>query len=281
MTTPRLATFLRVIAGFAGSTPEEVNDIQARLMGAFEDLSIAALDATKPIVRWATGLFPNSTGAPNQVMHMGHNVADNCAGRADPTKHGAWHAIEHEFETSPGGPRVVEFFEHYESVAGTVRRPYGATVNLANDECTFASFGKAVFASSVGVQRLTLDENGLVTLASNGALAAYYKAGNNTPVLLGDKTDATGVEMLRVDAANFIRVDNGQNYAGAWFTTPVIRLSPGAVNKIEVNVTGCGFNAATPIAKPTVTGSRGMNAALESLLTALANYGLITDSTTA
>jgi hypothetical protein len=42
-----------------------------------------------------------------------------------------------------------------------------------------------------------------------------------------------------------------------------------------------GFNGTNPIAKPTVTGSRGGNAALASLLTALANYGLITDSTTA
>lgn len=42
-----------------------------------------------------------------------------------------------------------------------------------------------------------------------------------------------------------------------------------------------GFNNTAPISKPTVTGSRGGNAALASLLTALANYGLITDSTTA
>jgi hypothetical protein len=42
-----------------------------------------------------------------------------------------------------------------------------------------------------------------------------------------------------------------------------------------------GFNGTVPIAKPTVTGSRGANAALQSLLTALANYGLVTDSTTA
>lgn len=40
-----------------------------------------------------------------------------------------------------------------------------------------------------------------------------------------------------------------------------------------------GFNNTAPIAKPTVTGSRGSNAALASLLTALASYGLITDST--
>jgi hypothetical protein len=42
-----------------------------------------------------------------------------------------------------------------------------------------------------------------------------------------------------------------------------------------------GFNGAAAVAKPTVTGSRGGNAALASLLTALASYGLITDSTTA
>jgi hypothetical protein len=42
-----------------------------------------------------------------------------------------------------------------------------------------------------------------------------------------------------------------------------------------------GFNNTAPIAKPTITGSRGGNAALASLLTELANYGLITDSTTA
>jgi len=49
----------------------------------------------------------------------------------------------------------------------------------------------------------------------------------------------------------------------------------------KLKVTGnAGFNNVTPIAKPTVTGSRGGNAALASVLTALANYGLITDSST-
>lgn len=39
-----------------------------------------------------------------------------------------------------------------------------------------------------------------------------------------------------------------------------------------------GFYNATAISKPSVTGSRGSNAALASLLTALANLGLLTDS---
>lgn len=41
-----------------------------------------------------------------------------------------------------------------------------------------------------------------------------------------------------------------------------------------------GFFAATPVAQPTVTGSRGGNAALASLLVALANLGLIVNGTT-
>lgn len=51
--------------------------------------------------------------------------------------------------------------------------------------------------------------------------------------------------------------------------------------KVEGNATGIGFFAATPVAKPAVTGSRGGNAAVAALLTALASLGLITDSTTA
>jgi hypothetical protein len=42
-----------------------------------------------------------------------------------------------------------------------------------------------------------------------------------------------------------------------------------------------GFYGTTPASKPTVSGSRGGNEALESLLTALATLGLITDSTSA
>jgi len=41
-----------------------------------------------------------------------------------------------------------------------------------------------------------------------------------------------------------------------------------------------GFYNATPTTKPTVTGSKGGNAALASLISALAQLGLITDSTT-
>ena len=47
------------------------------------------------------------------------------------------------------------------------------------------------------------------------------------------------------------------------------------------NGNAIGFYGATPAVKPTVTGSRGGNAALADLLTELATLGLITDSSTA
>jgi len=39
------------------------------------------------------------------------------------------------------------------------------------------------------------------------------------------------------------------------------------------------YGLATPIAKPTVTGSKGANAALTSLMTALVALGLVIDTT--
>lgn len=51
-------------------------------------------------------------------------------------------------------------------------------------------------------------------------------------------------------------------------------------SRLKINSTGVGAFGATPVARPTVTGSRGGNAALASLLTALGgtSLGWITDS---
>lgn len=51
------------------------------------------------------------------------------------------------------------------------------------------------------------------------------------------------------------------------------------VGDVNLDGTNLGFYGATPGAKPTITGSRGGNAALGNLLTALATLGLITNST--
>lgn len=57
--------------------------------------------------------------------------------------------------------------------------------------------------------------------------------------------------------------------------------SSGGTSQVRWNNTGLGFFGGAPVAKPAVSGSRGGNAALASLLTQLAALGLITDSSTA
>ncbi|MFX1499324.1 MAG: hypothetical protein ACFFDH_00005, partial [Promethearchaeota archaeon] len=92
-------------------------------------------------------------------------------------------------------------------------------------------------------------------------------------------------------------VDQGSSLNYAIYTnTGLIRFGDDIViadgKNIQVNTTAgtkigtainqkLGFFNATPIVQPTVTGSRAGNAALASLLTQLANLGLIVDSTTA
>lgn len=63
-------------------------------------------------------------------------------------------------------------------------------------------------------------------------------------------------------------------------TRTQLRDPSNTATRIEVDATGLGFFGTAPIVKPTVTGAKGGNAALTSLLTQLAALGLITDSTT-
>lgn len=87
--------------------------------------------------------------------------------------------------------------------------------------------------------------------------------GNNQPGLAGrlanDSADAT---MLKMNTNNDVAIGNS--------------------GTIRVNTTASqlGFFGTTPVAKQTVSGAKGSNAALGSLIAALVAHGLITDTTT-
>lgn len=68
--------------------------------------------------------------------------------------------------------------------------------------------------------------------------------------------------------------------SGATANGEVSLKGGGGTKQIRINTTGIGFYTAAPAAKPTITGSRGANAALADLLTQLATLGLLTDSST-
>lgn len=77
----------------------------------------------------------------------------------------------------------------------------------------------------------------------------------------------------------------GADAAGDWAvsdeTAGAYRFYIDPAGGIHLMGTGTGFNGAAPVAKPTVTGAKGGNAALTSLMAALSAYGLVNDTTTA
>jgi hypothetical protein len=84
----------------------------------------------------------------------------------------------------------------------------------------------------------------------------------NTSSLLGRGTAGTGnIEVLSIG--------NGLHISGGALSL---------INNITLDSSGLGFYGTASTPQPTVTGSRGSNAALASLLTALADLGLIVDS---
>lgn len=119
------------------------------------------------------------------------------------------------------------------------------------------------------VQVGALEVLGNITINNTSGILGFFQSGTERVRIseLGTGTDG-GIMRL------FTRIDTG-----ALTLALTIDATQDALFAGDVEVTGnSGFNGTTPISQPTVTGSRASNAALASLLTALANYGLIVDS---
>lgn len=113
--------------------------------------------------------------------------------------------------------------------------------------------------------------------------------GSSTPRLYQETNTANG-------ATGRAMLFNAQDMSGTTSTGAELGLRPGSgtsaggelwlgigsgTKRIRMNDIGLAFFTTAPVAKQAPTGSRGGNAALASLLTALAASGLITDSTSA
>jgi hypothetical protein len=108
-----------------------------------------------------------------------------------------------------------------------------------------------------------------LTMSSDGAGLFKARATLNDTLLVLAATTG-GVSQ---DNINIYQGKVGIMTAG----NPGFALDVGGTTRLQGNI---GFYNSTPIARQTVTGSKGANAALASLLTALNNVGLITDSST-
>lgn len=126
--------------------------------------------------------------------------------------------------------------------------------------------GKCNIGVSVttGVSNVTVLNNNIIGTASNAILATSVSASN---MFSGNFCTITGGGAFTLGSALGV---------GNYNTADGLTKDAGP-HRFDGTV---GFNGTNPIAKPTVTGSKGANAALTSLLTQLAAYGLITDSST-
>lgn len=129
-----------------------------------------------------------------------------------------------------------------------------------------------------------------IDLFSTGASSRVDVVGavlttNTTNIANPEKGFALGDVASAASGIGAVGYEAGPSFS----TTAVLRAASGAEARIRagtnpeirVKADAVGFFNATPAAKPSITGSRGGNAALASLLTQLATLGLITDSTTA
>lgn len=98
-------------------------------------------------------------------------------------------------------------------------------------------------------------------VGGNGITVSGTAAGGGAPIISATGSDTNLMVNVRGKGSSGVQLQAGDS-----------------TTKVQVTTTGLGFFGTTAIAKPTVTGSRGGNAALASLLTAGANLGLWTDS---
>lgn len=150
-----------------------------------------------------------------------------------------------------------------------------ATITPAIGSITGLGAGiAAALAINTGSAGSTVLFNGALGTPSSGAVATTLLTGAlqaaQEPAHTGDVTNTAGSLALAIGAAKV---------TSAMLNSDVFSTAHSWGGQQAFGNTG--FNGTAPIAKPTITGSRGGNAALASLLTALASYGLLTDSTTA
>ena len=151
------------------------------------------------------------------------------------------------------------------------------------------------------------DWQNVITPAGGGSFGGYASlTGPGQTASPGDLTQEGGLQ-VNVDAASTIGFDvnnsstnspinlidsggRGINietsgniglFLNSGTGTGGITLQDGGTFGIEMITDLLGFFSTTPVTQPTVTGSRGGNAALASLLTALSDLGLVIDSSTA
>lgn len=132
------------------------------------------------------------------------------------------------------------------------------------------------FAPNIQINYRSKGNSGHVFTTNGGASVHLEVSGQNTDATHRAIVSGTSSASKRVEITAFSNVDADSSLLFRASGAGLVRS--GSPFRFDTTV---GFNGANPIVKPTVSGSRAGNAALQSLIAALSSYGLVTDSTTA
>lgn len=174
----------------------------------------------------------------------------------------------------------------------------------SNTSCEGSAGSEISIGSGSKVDGTLFKSSGGLTIYANGAVSFDIDSSGNMSFGSTTKTNKWSVQgtsgalgfnttgdTLAFSGSGFsyinVAATNGRLVMQASGTNGAVQIDAKAnalvtingTDRIQANGTGLGFFAASPVAKPTVSGSRDSNAALASLLTALASLGLVTDST--
>lgn len=156
--------------------------------------------------------------------------------------------------------------------SGSFAQGFASSSNSTAKRIRILASGFGSFAQGYAEHNAEILSQGYGSFAHGYASAGDVIASGNNSLAIGDDLNAShALSFLMGDGLSSTQADEMQI---GWNSRAAIHLQDnGSASLI-------GFHQATPIAKPTISGSRGGNVALANLLTALANYGLIIDSTT-
>lgn len=189
------------------------------------------------------------------------------------------------------------------AVGATVTTMKGLYISSVSKDAgtVTTAYGMYIEAPTAGATNYAVLANGAVAIigplsASATTLTGNFAQSGGTAKFAGLNSAsnaqgcAAGVYLGDFGGGEFgLDIADGTNTWGIDTSAGSLRfMKAGVQQNMALSLAGAltvrgpvGFNNTTPVAKPTVTGAKGSNAALASLLTALAATGILTDSSSA
>lgn len=196
--------------------------------------------------------------------------------------------------------RVEQLEQELERVAAPVAAATAELVKTAGAWAVEQAFGPPPVRAAVAtdwtkpgaIGSATPNSGAFTTLSTTSNATLGSTTATNSVLVRGANAGVNGGAALLVHlggTTSIIGIGNRSALiGGAYDATPYLYHNGTLLTSGDVAAggslratTGFGCNGAVASGKVTVAGSRGGNAALQSLLTALATFGLIADSTTA